>query len=235
MTKPPQSQAVLFDAAGTLIELADPLGETYASFAARFGVELPAWRIQDAFGRVFDAAPPMLFADAAPDEVDGLERAWWRSIVRSTFLATDSTLRFADFDGFFAALYDHYAAPTTWRPRPGALEALRALDRSGMRLGVVSNFDGRLPGILAGLGLEAWLSCIVLPSEARALKPDPRIFEAGLARLGAAPERAIFVGDDARRDLAGARNAGLRAIDVADLATLADLPAHIQNLEERRA
>jgi FMN phosphatase YigB (HAD superfamily) len=35
------------------------------------------------------------------------------------------------------------------------------------------------------------------------------------------------VGDDAERDLAGARRAGLAAIDVGELATLEDLPRRL--------
>ena len=41
-----------------------------------------------------------------------------------------------------------------------------------------------------------------------------------MSRLGVAPGEALFVGDDAERDLHGARRAGLHAVDVASLATL---------------
>ena len=222
-TGPSRLRAVLFDAAGTLIELAEPLGETYARFARRFGVELPAWRLADAFSRVFRAAPPMVFPNAAPGEVSALERRWWRGVVRQAFLAADSTVRFTDFDACFERLYDHYAQAAAWRARDGAAEALEDLDAGGLALGVVSNFDQRLPLILAGLGLAKWLGPIVLPAEARAAKPDPAIFRCALARLGVAAEQTLFVGDDAARDTGGAHSAGLHAIDVADLATLAEL------------
>ena len=53
-------RAVLFDAAGTLIELAESVGETYARIAERFGVALPASRLDDAFYRVWASAPPMM-------------------------------------------------------------------------------------------------------------------------------------------------------------------------------
>lgn len=220
-------RAVLFDAAGTLIELCEPVGETYARLARDFGVALPAWRLDDAFRRIFAGAEPMLFPDAAPGEVAALEREWWRGIVRSTFLAADSTQRFGDFDAFFEALYALFSEPDSWRSRAGALELLRELRSRGLATAVVSNFDRRLPHILAGLGLAPWLDAIVLPSDAHAAKPDPRIFALALERLGVAASEALYVGDDADKDVNGASAAGLEAVDVHSLATLSQLPARV--------
>ena len=220
-------RAVLFDAAGTLIELCEPVGETYARLASDFGVALPAWRLDDAFRRIFAAAHPMVFPDAAPEEVGALEREWWRGVVRSTFLAADSTRRFGDFDAFFEGLYAVYSEPDTWRSRAGAIELLRELRSRGLATAVVSNFDRRLPRILAGLGLAPWLDAIVLPADARAAKPDRRIFALALERLGVPASEALYVGDDADKDVDGARAAGLGAVDVHSLATLSQLPAHV--------
>jgi putative hydrolase of the HAD superfamily len=220
-----QPRAVLFDAAGTLIATARPVGEVYAERAREHGVSISAARLDDAFRRILAQAPALLFPDAPADRIAQLEQGWWRSVVRSTFLAADGTARFRDFDGFFAALYAHYASAAAWRLLPGAREALRRLRAGGAATGVVSNFDGRLPGILAALGIAELLDVVMLPAQARAAKPDPRIFALALARVGVPPEAACFVGDDRERDLAGARAAGLSAIDVAGLATLEALPA----------
>ncbi len=218
---------MLFDAAGTLIETAEPVGESYARLARRSGVDLPAWRLEDAFRRVLRGAPPMAFPGAAPEALSDLERDWWRRLVRATFLAADGTARFADFEAFFAELFAHFARPQSWRALPGSAEVLAALRGRGLATGVVSNFDQRLPAILEGLGLAALLDCVVLPGEVGVAKPDPAIFARALARLGVRAEAAVFVGDRADEDLAGARAAGLRAIDVGDLATLAELPARL--------
>jgi len=226
-------RAVLFDAAGTLIETARPVGEVYAERARAHGVSLPAARVDDAFRRILAQAPPLLFADAPPDRIASLEAGWWRNLVRSTFLAADGSARLRDFDGFFAGLYAHYASASAWRARPGAHEALRRLRELGLATGVVSNFDGRLPGILAGLGLAERLDVVMLPGEARAAKPDPRIFALALARLRVPPSAAVFVGDDRARDLEGARAAGLAAIDATGLATLEELPALLHGPEQK--
>ena len=226
-------RAVLFDATGTLIETARPVGDVYAELAHTHGVALSAARLDDAFRRILAQAPPRVFPEAPADRIPDLERGWWRAVVRSTFLATDGTARFRDFESFLADLYAHYAAATAWRTRPGARDALLRLRALGVATGVVSNFDGRLPGILAGLGLAELLGVVMLPGEARAAKPDPRIFAHALARLGVDAASAVYIGDDHARDIEGAHAAGLEAIDATGLASLADLPARL--LERERS
>jgi len=222
-------RGVLLDAAGTLIELREPVGESYARIAREFGVDVPGWRLEEAFGRVLRGAPVMAFPGEPPERIRALERAWWRDVVRSTFRAADQMLRFADFEGCFEALFAHFARPEAWRARPDAGAALAALEAEGRRVAVLSNFDHRLPAILAGLGLAT--GPVLLPGELGAAKPDPRCFGRALERLGLAAAESVYVGDGPASHLEAARRAGLRAIDVASLATLGELPHRIAGLE----
>ncbi len=221
--------AVLFDAAGTLIRLRRPAGDTYARRMREFGVALPAARLDEAFHRVLRAAPPMVFPHATAAEIPALERGWWREVVRQTLRATDGTARLRDFDACFEALFADFASATAWEAAPRAREVLDTLRRRGLRLGVVSNFDHRLPALLEALDLAAPLELVLLPGEARAAKPDPRIFALALERLGVAASAALYVGDDADHDVAGARAAGLRALQVGPAATLAELPRTLED------
>jgi putative hydrolase of the HAD superfamily len=218
-------RAVLFDAAGTLIDPRVPIGDTYARIAEKYGAGMSAWRVGDAFARVWRSAPAMVYPGLAPDASARREREAWRAIVRQTYLAADSAIRPSDFDACFEELFAHYATGAAWRVRAGAIEALTELRARGFATGVISNFDSRLRGILGDLELAPLLDLIWLPSDAGVAKPDPAMFTGALSALGLTAERALFVGNDAERDLEGARAAGLRPVDVASLATLADLPA----------
>jgi putative hydrolase of the HAD superfamily len=231
MGEPQRIDAVLFDAAGTLILPMESVGATYSRLAADFGVRLSAARLDDAFRRVFAAAPPNVHPDEPSADIPERERAWWRARVRETFRAADGTAHFDEFDRFFTTLFEHYADPRAWRLAPGAHEGLAALAARRLPLGVLSNFDHRLPGLLEGLGVAEAFACVVLPAEARAAKPDPAIFAFALERMGVSPDRALYVGDHAEEDLAGARGAGLSALDVASLADLRALPKAIDRLE----
>ena len=234
MKRPARVGAVLFDATGTLLLFRESVGETYRRFARDFGVDLPATRIAEAFGRTFVHADPMVFPSEPAERRRGLERRWWWRQVRSTFRAADSTARFTDFEAYFDRLWSHYASGAAWRLAPGARHALDALGSRGVRTGVVSNFDHRLPNILQDLEIIDYFDCVTIPSEAGAAKPDRRIFDLALARLGELSGAAVYVGDRAVEDVAGARGAGLLPIPVASLATLADLPGRIDALEQDR-
>ncbi len=223
--------AVIFDAAGTLMAPAEPVGETYARLAREHGVALSAARIEEAFRRVFAAAPANVHPGEPLARAAELEREWWRARVRETFLAADGAAHFRDFEAYFALLWEHFARGAAWRARPGAHAALSALAAAGRRLAVLSNFDQRLRPILRELGLLEFFECVALPADCGAAKPDRLIFDVCLKRLGLAAHRCVYVGDHARLDLEAASAAGLAAIDVAELATLADLPARIEAME----
>lgn len=225
-------RAVLFDAAGTLLLFRESVGETYRSFALDFGVDLPATRIREAFARVLSHADPMVFPGESRERRLGLERKWWWHLVRATFRAADSTACFTDFDGYFDRLWRHYASGAAWLLAPGARQALDALRARRVPMGIVSNFDHRLPNILQDLGILEYFETVVTPAEVGAKKPDRRIFEAALERLGDPGDRAVYVGDRAIEDVAGALDAGLLPIPVGSLATLALLPARIDALEQ---
>jgi FMN phosphatase YigB (HAD superfamily) len=85
------------------------------------------------------------------------------------------------------------------------------------------------------LGLAPLLEVVVLPADAGAAKPDPRIFACALARLRVSAAVSVYVGDDARDDVAGARNAGLHAIDVMSLSDLGDIESAIGEIERTSA
>ena len=195
-------------------------------------MEVPPARLEEAFDRILAQAPPRIFPNAAPVEVPALERRWWRDVVRGCFRAADQSRHFGDFDAFFDALFEHYGGPAAWVARAGAGEALAALRAAGRRCAVVSNFDFRLPAILHALGLRAALDAVVLPPEAGAAKPDPAPFRCALERLSTTARGAAYVGDDPVLDCAAARAAGLRTVEVNGLATLAEVPARIDALEE---
>jgi len=218
-------RTLLFDATGTLIELAEPVGETYSRIASIHGVALPAWRLDDAFARVRRRMPPMVFPDAPADEIAAREREWWRDLVRRVFLATDGTARFADFEAYFDALFAHFARGDAWRLREGAAPTLAELARRGLRLGVASNFDLRLAQILEAVGITGFFEVVMTPGIARAAKPDRGLLQAALAALGESAATAACVGNDPAIDGEAARACGMRFIDVSAPGALAALPS----------
>jgi len=207
---------ICFDATGTLIEATQPVGETYHRFALEFGVDLPAWRLDDAFRRILRHAPARGLEGASFEERCAHEVAWWFERIRQTFQATDSTVRFDDFEAFARALFDFYAGAEAWRARPGMPALLGRLRDHGRRLCVVSNFDHRLPKILEAIDLARFFEKIFIPSQTAHAKPERALFEAVGAAVGQPLETLLYVGDDAPETLAAIASHGLRVLDVAD-------------------
>jgi len=225
-------QAVILDAAGTLLRPREPIGETYARIAAVHGVALPACRLDEAFHRVFAGRPLYTYGGRDLALAQHVERRWWWELVRSTFRAADGSARFQDFDAFFDALWEHYADARAWQLLPGVPAALEALRSDGRRLALLSNFDQRLRPLLRDLGLHPCFEAVTLPADAQAAKPDCRIFEVCLKRLGLPPHRAVYVGDHASHDVKAARAAGLHAIDIHTLSGMDALPRAVRALED---
>lgn len=207
---------ICFDATGTLIEAIHPVGETYHRFALEFGVDLPAWRLDDAFRRVLRHAPARGLEGKSFEERCAHEVEWWFERIRQTFQATDSTARFDDFRAFAQALFDFYAGAEAWRARPGMPALLARLRDQGARLFVVSNFDHRLAEILEALDLKRFFEDILIPSRAAHAKPDRALFEAVGAAVGRPVEALVYVGDDAPETLTAISAHGLRVLDVRD-------------------
>jgi len=90
-----------------------------------------------------------------------------------------------------------------------SLERLRA---AGLRLGVVSNSDGRVDAALRAADLRDCFEVVVDSALFGAEKPDPAIFRAALDALGVTPDEALYVGDLYEVDVLGARAAGIDAI-----------------------
>ena len=90
--------------------------------------------------------------------------------------------------------------------------ALERLRKAGLRLGIVSNSDGRVDQALTAAGLRQYFDVVIDSSIFGSEKPDPAIFQAALDALGVAPEEALYVGDLYEVDVVGARAAGMEAV-----------------------
>jgi putative hydrolase of the HAD superfamily len=206
-------RAVSFDAAGTLLAVREPVGETYARFARREGILAAADALEDGFQRAFRRAePPLAFPRASPQRTRALEREWWWRRVSDAFRAAGVDPSRRAVARTFAAVFEHFASRAAWRLFTDVKPALRRLRARGLRLAVVSNFDTRLLALLEGFGVSSSFDAVVLSSTVGFAKPDPRLFTAAVRALRVAAAAALHVGDSERLDRRAARAAGLRAL-----------------------
>lgn len=101
-------------------------------------------------------------------------------------------------------------------PFPEAITVLEQL-QSRYGLGLVSNTQGQADGAEHRLHefpeLRRFFEVAILAGEGSIPpKPDPKPFRLCLERLGVKPQAAVYVGDDLRIDVGGARDVGMQPV-----------------------
>jgi putative hydrolase of the HAD superfamily len=123
-------------------------------------------------------------------------------------------------DDAVETLLDEFTTGGIWsRIVPGSVDALRALAETGVRLAIVSNAEGTVEARMreqricqVGSGPGVPIDAVIDSAVVGAAKPDPRIFEIALERLGTPAESAVHVGDTPAADVDGAAAAGIRPV-----------------------
>jgi len=98
---------------------------------------------------------------------------------------------------------------------PGALDLLRDL-QPHYRMHIISNGFTDIQAIkLAASGIRAFFHVVLTSEMAGASKPSARIFRHALRSAGAQGQESLMIGDNARTDIAGGRNAGMDQVHFA--------------------
>ncbi len=78
---------------------------------------------------------------------------------------------------------------------------------------------------VAKLEFDRFFTTIVTSEETGVEKPDPRIYQTALARLGSQPADTVMIGDHPKGDIQGAKDVGLTTIQTIEFAEKVDTPA----------
>ncbi|MEK6237018.1 MAG: HAD-IA family hydrolase [Planctomycetales bacterium] len=118
----------------------------------------------------------------------------------------------ADDESQAAANCFRDAYDAAYRPVPGALELLQRV-KAEHPIGIVTNHVvAEQVKKIATIGVEPFVDELVVSEEVGVTKPDARIFEAALSRLGGTIDEAVMIGDSWSSDILGATELGIRAI-----------------------
>lgn len=197
-------RAVVFDFGQTLVDSAQGFRTAEKQLQARLLAELPS------------VSPETFLASyrrqrtAFQQRSDFSRRALCRAVLEHFGAPVDGVA----LQGWETEYWETVRIRT--REFPEARDVLKRL-RLSFRLGLVTNTQGQAAPGTHRLGdfpaLIQLLDTVVVAGEAGVPeKPDPRPFQLCLARLDCRPCRALFVGDDPRIDVRGARDAGLKAV-----------------------
>jgi putative hydrolase of the HAD superfamily len=224
-------KVITFDCAGTLVRANWRPDEVALASARALGLNPP----EEAGARYIQMYQSRLGeywqVNQRRDHEAGL--AFWRDLTRDW-------LRAFELPESRAEALREIADQHTFDPESGVFTlysdvraCLETLWSQGVRMAVISNWDYSLQRVLDVLGISEFFELVVASLQEGVEKPEIRLFEGVLARLGVAAIEALHVGDDPIDDLQGAKNAGMSALlldrergvtDPPYLATLNDLP-----------
>ena len=93
----------------------------------------------------------------------------------------------------------------------GGAEVVKTLYERGYKLGIISNLIGEneVPDWLEEDGLNQYFDTVSLSSGCRLRKPDSEIYRVACKSIGVAPEDCVSVADNIKRDIPGAKIAGI--------------------------
>ena len=198
--------AVLFDLDDTLFDHWSCTREALRALRRRYAElgEAPQEALEAEHGTLLEALHLEVLAGRLTVDEARIER--FRRLFGHPGETVDDRLAQAAASTYREAYVSH------WRPVAGAL-ALLAAARERAAIGVVTNnIASEQRQKIDACGFSPYLDTVVTSEEAGVAKPDPRIFEIAIGRLGRPREETVMVGDAWATDVAGARAAGLRAI-----------------------
>jgi putative hydrolase of the HAD superfamily len=188
---------VAFDAVGTLITPFPSVAEVYQAAARQGGIELSAPEIRERFVRALRSRTLLETSEQA-------EYQFWQATVADVLGPVRNP------EQCFQNLYEHFGRPESWRLAPQAAETITRLQQQGIDICVASNFDSRLRTVMQGIPELSGIRTVIISSEVGWRKPDPRFYQALLARLPCAAAQVLMVGDDYELDIVPAQNLGLQ-------------------------
>ena len=138
-----------------------------------------------------------------------------KNLIAGAFAATGAPLAPAALEPLYAAFLDDYGShiAAASRPYPGVVDTLTGLQAAGVRMGVLTNKPHpNARQLIDALGLAGFFGTVCGQGKHPWLKPDPRLFAAVLAELGATPATPVLMVGDSITDVETARAAGVPVI-----------------------
>jgi putative hydrolase of the HAD superfamily len=200
---------VLFDVGETLLHVPEP-APPYRQVLARYGHPLPIEEVEEILRevrRAVDERIPKWLGDDLTLDCDASTRR--RAMHVDTFLALAGLGNCTEIRNTFFDLYVGTEFFTLYPDVPEALEQLRS---AGCQLGIVSNWESRLPALCSAHGIAQYFDFTVISEVEGFVKPHPHMYRRALERAGVPSERVAHVGDSLRDDIEGAAALGIRGV-----------------------
>ncbi len=200
---------ILFDVGETLLHVPEP-APMYREVLAHCGRSLPITEVESILAAVrqtMDEQIPTWVGDDLTLDCAASSRR--RALHVDTILSLAGV---SDCTAARARFFDLYIGTEFFTLYPDVLEVLERLRSAGYRLGIVSNWESRLPELCSAHEIGSYFDFAVVSEVEGFVKPHPHMYRRALALAGEPAERVVHVGDSLRDDVEGAAAVGIRSI-----------------------
>lgn len=188
----------------------DKLNVPTSAFVFDFGGVLMDWNPFYLYGKYFNGDPARV--QRFLDEVGFL--AWNAKNDEGRPFSqgvAELSARFPQHAELIKAYHERWEESISGPIQP-TVEILRALKQAGYTLYALSNWSAEtFERVRFNYEFFGWFDDILVSGEARLLKPDPRIFQAFLDRVGRKAEECLLI-DDTQVNVAAAARLGFQTI-----------------------
>jgi putative hydrolase of the HAD superfamily len=199
----PDIEAIFLDVGNTLrIVIEDP---EFMVDAKKQLVELTGAQMEpDEFYALLEERYKVLRKRAKETLIEASEREMWTQWMLSDF----PTEKIAPLSGKLTRLWRDSDGRRV--PRADVSKVVLELHKRGYVLGIIANTitETEIPDWLETDGLTGYFKTVILSSKLGIRKPNPEIYLEAARRIGVAPEKCVYVGDNPVRDVEGVLDAG---------------------------
>jgi putative hydrolase of the HAD superfamily len=199
---------VLFDAVGTLLCPDPPVVDAYWAAGQQFGSQFSKLEIASRFRSAYRTIFARLESSHGLATNETIEHECWRQVIAFVFEDVEA----AQQHHLFNMLWHHFARPEHWQLFDDVMPTWKELRARNYRLGIASNFDGRLRTILAGKKLLQGDELLFISTEIGFAKPSEQFYRRVEQQLQASPSEILLVGDDIENDVLAPRRADWQAL-----------------------
>jgi HAD superfamily hydrolase (TIGR01549 family) len=201
-------RAVFFDVGETLVHVEPSFADLFAEVLGERGHPRSVDDVRRAsahiYARFSEAARDRSLWTTSPER----SRAFWTSVYERML----EELGVEAEDGLAATLHREFTRLENYALFDDVRPALAALRRSGLRLGIVSNFEAWLEEWFGAHDLVETFPVRVISGIEGIEKPDERIYRLALERAGVEASEAVYVGDNPEFDVDPPARLGMFAV-----------------------
>ncbi|XP_020891975.1 haloacid dehalogenase-like hydrolase domain-containing protein 3 [Exaiptasia diaphana] len=199
---------ITLDAFNTLLTVRGSVGQIYSKTAKQHGLCINPMLLDSQYKKIYKNYYKKYPNFGVQNNIS--TQCFWHKIVHTTFKNSgceDDDL----ISNIASSLYQDFRLPENWQLFDDVHPVLDLLKNTGYKLGVVSNFDERLPAILQGLDVLKYFSFVLCSTEVKVAKPSPKIFQLALQHGEVKAYQALHVGDSVVKDYNAAKAIGMKA------------------------